>query len=190
MEKKTSQYPEWVTSHRKPGTEIRKFKDRYYVYAVKGFYDKEKKKSRKKTVGFLGTVSESEGFVEAKTKRVPRGYKSVDVKNISTREYGLGAFICSCSDIIEPLKMYFPRQWEWMLVALYCRLLHTSPLKNMGYYYKKSYLGEELDAPVTPSAVSRMLKDIGVNRIPMTDYMNKLSGSKKQVTTQVLKKVR
>ncbi|MDR1884309.1 MAG: hypothetical protein LBR26_16250 [Prevotella sp.] len=85
MEKKTSQYPEWVTSHRKPGTEIRKFKDRYYVYAVKGFYDKEKKKSRKKTVGFPGTVSESEGFVEAKTKRVPRSYKSVDVKNISTR---------------------------------------------------------------------------------------------------------
>ncbi|MDR1896171.1 MAG: transposase [Prevotellaceae bacterium] len=185
MEKKTSQYPEWVTNYRKPGTEIRKFKDRYYVYAVKGFYDKERKKSRKKTIGFLGTVSESEGFVEAKTKKVPRSYKSVDVKNISTREYGLGAFICSCSDIIEPLKMYFSRQWEWMLVALYCRLLHTSPLKNMGYYYKKSYLSEELDISVTPSAISSMLKDIGVNRIPMTDYMNELSGNKNQSMTLI-----
>ena len=181
MEKKTSPHPEWVTQHRKPGTEIRKFGNNYYVYEVKSFYDKEKKKSRKKTVGFLGTISESSGFVEAKTKRVPRNYKSIDIESVSTKEYGLVAFILSqCSDIIEPLKEYFPMQWEWMLVALYSRLLYTSPLKNMGYYFRKSYLSEELNVSVTPVAISQMLKDIGKDRIPAANYMKKLSGGNQQ----------
>jgi hypothetical protein len=180
MEKKTSNYPEWVSGHRKPGTEIRKFGNKYYVYEVKGFYDKERKRSRKKTVGFLGTISESEGFVEAKTKRVPKSYKSMDVKTITSREYGLGAFLLSyCSDIIDPLKDYFSQQWEWILVALYCRLLSTSPLKNMGYYYRKSFLSEELNVSVTPAAISQLLKDLGKNRIPIADYMYHLSGCKK-----------
>ena len=180
MEKKTSQQPEWVLQHRKPETGIRKFGNKYYVYEVKGFYDKEKKKSRKKTVCFLGTISESLGFVEAKTKRVPRNYKSIDIESVSTKEYGLGAFIRSwCSDIVESLKECFPMQWEWILVALYCRLLHTSPLKNMGYYYRKSFLSEELDVSVTPAAISRMLKDLGKDRVSLANYMKRLSGSEK-----------
>ena len=52
MEKKTSPHPEWVKQHRKPGTEIRKFGNNYYVYEVKSFYDKEKKKSRIKPLVF------------------------------------------------------------------------------------------------------------------------------------------
>jgi len=116
MEKKTSNFPDWVNRHRKPGTEIRRFGNRYYLYEAKGFYDKERKKSRKKTGGYLGTIDESSGFIEAKTKRVPKSYKGVDVVGISTREYGLGAFILSfCTDIIEPLKEYFPLQWEWLM---------------------------------------------------------------------------
>ena len=95
MKNKTSQHPEWVVQHRKPGTEIRKFGNKYYLYEVKGFYDKNKKKSRKQTIRFLGAISESSGFVEAKTKRVPRNYKSIDIESVSTKEYGLGAFIRS-----------------------------------------------------------------------------------------------
>ena len=113
-------------------------------------------------------------------KRVPKSYKSVDVDKISTKEYGLVAFIrCFCSDIIEPLKDYFPHQWEWLIVALYCRLLNASPLKNMGYYYRKSFLSEELNVSVTPAVISQMLRDISKNRIPAVEYMQHLSGSKK-----------
>jgi len=177
MEQKASNYPDWVTQHKKPGTEIRKFGNRYYVYQVKGFYDKKRKKSRKRTGEYLGSISESDGFVAAKTKRVLKSYKSLEIKNITTKEYGLGAFIRTyCSDITEPLKTFFPHQWEWILVALYCRLLHTSPLKNMGYHYRKSFLGEELNVSVTPAAISLMLKDVGKDRKPVTDYMKHLSG--------------
>lgn len=177
MNRSKSPHPEWVIRHRQPGTEIRKINNNYYLYEVKSFYDKEKKKSRKKTVGFLGTITETSGFVAAKTKKVPKSYKGVDVRNISTKEYGLSSFIdSSCADITAPLKICFPEQWQWILVALYCRLLHTSPLKNMGYYYRKSYLSETLNVSVTPHAVSRMLKDIGKDRKPISDYMQQLSG--------------
>jgi len=180
MENKESHFPDWVNRHRKQGTEIRKFGNRYYLYEAKGFYDREHKKSRKKTGKYLGTIHQTDGFIEAKTKRVPKSYKGIEVDKISTKEYGLVAFIRSfCSDITEPLKDYFPLQWEWLIVALYCRLLNASPLKNMGYYFRKSFLSEELNVSVTPAAISQMLRDIGKNRIPVVDYMQHLSGCKK-----------
>jgi len=180
MENKTSNFPDWVNKYRKPGTEIRRFGNRFYIYEAKGFYDKERKKSRKKTGEYLGTIDQTAGFVEAKTKRVPKSYKGIDIDRISTKEYGLGAFIRSfCSDITEPLKDFFPLQWEWLIVALYCRLLNASPLKNMGYYYRRSFLSEELNVSVTPAAISQMLRDLGKNRIPIVDYMQHLSGCKK-----------
>jgi hypothetical protein len=180
MEKKTSNFPDWVNKHRKSGTEIRRFGNRYYLYEAKGFYDKALKRSRKKTGNYLGVINETEGFIEAKTKRVPKSYKSIDIDKISTREYGLGAFIRSfCSDIIEPLKAYFPLQWEWLIVALYCRLLNASPLKNMGYYYRRSFLSEELNVSVTAASISLMLRDLGRDRIPIVDYMQHLSGCSK-----------
>jgi hypothetical protein len=128
----------------------------------------------------LGTIDQTAGFIEAKTKRIPKSYKGVDVEKISTKEYGLGAFIrCCCCDITEPLKDFFPLQWEWLIVALYCRLLNASPLKNMGYYYRGSFLSEELNVSVTPAAISQMLRDLGKNRIPMVDYMQHPAGCKK-----------
>ena len=89
----------------------------------------------------------------------------------TTKEYGLSAFIRYwCSDITKSLKEHFPIHWEWILVAMFCRLSHTSPLKNMGYYYRKSFLSEELNVSVTPSSISLMLKDIGKDRISVLNY--------------------
>jgi transposase len=70
-------------------------------------------------------------------------------------------------------------QWEWLIVALYCRLLNASPLKNMGYYYRRSFLSEELNVSVTAASISQMLRDLGKNREPTVDYMKHLSGCKK-----------
>ncbi|MEI6436834.1 MAG: hypothetical protein WCP32_18570 [Bacteroidota bacterium] len=66
MKKKESTYPTWVDKHRKPGTEIRKFGTKFYIYEVSSYYDKVKKKGRKKTGIFLGAITEAEGFLEAK----------------------------------------------------------------------------------------------------------------------------
>lgn len=182
MKKNESPYPNWVNKHRKPGTEIRKIGEKFYIYEVSSYYDKTKKKGRKKTGKFLGTIKESEGFVESQKMKVSRNYIGAAIKNITTKEYGLSAFIQAyCSDIIDPLKQHFPQQWEWMLVALYCRLLHTSPLKNMDYYYKKSFLSEQLNVTVSAKAISELIKDLGSDRKPLTDYMKQLAGSENYI---------
>jgi transposase len=182
MNAKTSPYPDWVNKHRKSGTEIRKFGDKFYIYEVSSYYDKVKKKGRKKTGKFLGTLTETDGFIESQKMKVSRTYNGPSIKNITTKEYGLSSFIQNyCNDIIDPLKQYFPEQWEWMLVALYCRLLHTSPLKNMEYYYKKSFLSEQLNVSVSAKAISGLIKDLGVDRRPLSDYMKHLSGSENYI---------
>lgn len=182
MKKKESPYPNWVNKHRKPGTEIRKIGEKFYIYEVSAYYDQKKKKGRKKTGKFLGTITEAGGFVESQKMKVSRNYIGAAIKNITTKEYGLSAFIQSyCGDIIDPLKQHFPQQWEWMLVALYCRLLHTSPLKNMDYYYKKSFLSEQLNLTVSAKAISELIKDLGSDRKPLTDYMKHLAGSENYI---------
>jgi hypothetical protein len=49
----------------------------YRVHPIKqqGFYDRERKNSRKKTDEYLVAIDESEGFVATKTKRVPKNYQ-------------------------------------------------------------------------------------------------------------------
>ena len=45
MKTKKSPHPEWALAHKKPGTELRKIKGRYYLYDYKTVYDKEKKRA-------------------------------------------------------------------------------------------------------------------------------------------------
>ena len=176
MKKKKSTYPRWLHKHRRPGTEIRKFNDKFYLYEVSSYYDKEKKKGRKKTGKYLGSITDSEGFVAARLMKVSRSYGGINIKNLSTKEYGFSAFIQSdCKDIMDALKIYFPQQWEWMLVALYCRLLHTSPIKNMHYYYSRSFLSEQLNITVSANEISHLIRDLGSDRKPLTDFMKHLA---------------
>lgn len=178
--KRKSPYPDWVNKHRKPGTEIRKMKDNYYVYEVSAYYDKEKKRAKKKTGQYLGVITETGGFIETKNKKVPKSLVSVNLSRISTKEYGMGAFIQEhCKKMMDCLKIYFPEQWQFILVALYCRLLHTSPLKKMAYHFKCSFLSEEFDITINAKVISKLLREIGSDRKPITDYMYHLAAGDK-----------
>src|ERR1700722_500752 len=175
-------YPEWVNQYRKPGTEIRRFKDKFYVYETSSVYDKSKKKAKKKTGKYLGTITETGGFKEALSVKIAKASPSLQINKVTTREYGMCAFIQEhCKHISEGLKIHFPGCWEHLLVALYCRLVHTSPIKNMGYYFKRSFLSVQMDITVTPQTISTMLHNIGQDRKPITDYMQQLAGGEKFV---------
>lgn len=178
MKKSKSPYPEWVLKHRKPGTEIRCIRNKYYIYEVSSVYDKEKKRARKISGKYLGRITESEGFVPSDRIMIPKQLQLINEKTLSTKEYGLSTFIQQyCRNIIDVLKIHFPEQWEWILVCLYARLVHSSPIKNISYYYNRSYLSETLNISVTPSVVSKLLKDLGANRKPLVDYMKSFMGS-------------
>jgi len=43
----TTKHPEWALKHKKPGTELRLMKGRYYLYEVSSKWNKEKKRAQK-----------------------------------------------------------------------------------------------------------------------------------------------
>lgn len=177
MSKAKIPYPDWVIIHRKPGTEIRRFGSKFYIYEVSSYYDKEKKAGRKKTGKYLGSITQADGFVASNHKKVVRDFPLINTGNISTKEFGFSNFIQThCNDIIAPLKIYFPQLWEWILVAVYCRLVHTSPIKNMSYYFKKSYLSEIFDIRLNSKNISLLIRSLGADRKPITDYMRQVAG--------------
>ena len=53
-----------------PGTELRCIRGKYYLYEGKSFYDKRKKKTRKKTGAYLGMITENEGLVPSRRRQV------------------------------------------------------------------------------------------------------------------------
>ena len=54
-------HPEWALKHKKPGTELRLMKGRYYLYEVSSKWNKEKKGAQKITGKILGRITEN-GF--------------------------------------------------------------------------------------------------------------------------------
>ena len=63
MEAKPSPHPEWATKHRTKGTELRHINGKYYLYAYKTVYDKEKKKPRKISGGLIGAITVQDGLI-------------------------------------------------------------------------------------------------------------------------------
>lgn len=173
-----SPYPDWVLKHRKPGTEIRRSGVRFYVYKVSSIYDKEKKRARKITGEYLGKITEADGFVASDKVKVSKKLPIVNSNKITTREYGMSMFIQRyCKDIVDVLKVYFPDQWEWIVACLYSRVVYQSPIKNMDYHYKRSYLSEGTNLIMNPKNISSLYRDLGVNKQPMQAYMQAFMGN-------------
>ena len=59
----TTKHPAWALAHRKPGTELRLLRGKYYLYAYTSVYSKEKKKAQKISGKCLGRITEQEGFI-------------------------------------------------------------------------------------------------------------------------------
>jgi hypothetical protein len=51
-------YPEWVLKHKKTNTEVKKIKEKYYLYEVSSFWDKVKGRAQKKSGKYLGRITE------------------------------------------------------------------------------------------------------------------------------------
>lgn len=58
--RKKANHPQWTLDQKRPGTELRCIRGKYYLYECSSFYDKEKKKTRKKTGAYLGMITEDD----------------------------------------------------------------------------------------------------------------------------------
>lgn len=134
------QHPEWALKHRVKGTELRLINGKYYLYQITSRWDKEKKVTKKITLGMIGRITEKEGLI-------PKGQRAPKTKldrSIRTKEYGATNVLINHlgQDIIKGLQEDFPELWKAIAILSLHKLLYQSSFKNMEFHYEESYLSE------------------------------------------------
>ena len=176
-------HPDWAVKFRRPGTELRKVNDALYkLYECSSVYDKEKKRARKITGKYLGSITEVGGFKESRKRIMEREIE--DLKKGGTprmpqpkvgeiKEYGLSEYIMSeQGDCIEKIKEIFPGEWTRIVSLAYCRLRFQSPMRRVMGDFSDSYLSTKIGTTgLSSNALSSFLRDLGVRRDRMVEYM-------------------
>lgn len=183
--RQTTCHPQWALAQKKPGTELRCIRGKYYLYECSSFYDKERKKTRKKTGRYLGIVTEDRGLVPPRRKQVAiedeqiaaeaaKGKIVVPEPKVGcVQEYGLSTFISeNCGNLTENLKKTFPTMWNRIMAMAYCRLRSQSPLKNIADDFSDSHLSLTLGTSgLSARSLTDFLKALGKNREGMVEFM-------------------
>jgi transposase len=163
--------PTWVLQHKIKGTEIRKFKENYYLYKVTSKYNPEKKRSQKITVAFLGTITEN-GLIKTKLERLKEGYVKISVKDFGD----LKLVLFQNQDIVDVLKELFPSWWQQLFVAAFFRFVRQAPLCQLEFLYQNSYISEIYkDVKVSDKAYTKCLQEVGTQRINIVEFFKKFN---------------
>jgi transposase len=168
-------HPKWATKHKRKGTELRLINGRYYLYEVTSKWDPDKKRAKKITGKILGRVTKEHGFVESDKAKLRK--RELTVSKLVVKEYGITALIDNhFSEYKTLLKKHFPNHWQTILSLTYGRLVHHSPMKNMEYHYYHSYLSEQHpNLSLSPSSLTRLLREIGVQRQQIISFFKAFS---------------
>ena len=70
--KAKQKHPDWALKHKRPGTELKLINGRYYLYGVKSVYDKTIGRSRKVSLGILGSITQETGSVTSEKKELKK----------------------------------------------------------------------------------------------------------------------
>ncbi len=175
-QKKTPAHPEWATRHRRSGTELKKIKDKYYLYAVKSVYDKATKRTKKVSLGIIGRISEQDGLIPSDKEQLKTklAAASLPLRQIWDKEYGFSLYVHQQvqREILPALKRFFPDDWPMVIALAYCRMAYQSPLKNIPFHLSCSSLLQMLSTECPDEkTVSHTLRAIGKQRDNMTMYM-------------------
>jgi len=162
-------HPEWVLKHKLKNTEIRNIRGRYYLYKITSKWDPEKKRTKKVTLGMLGTITEKDGFIPKGQSKKGKPKKQSIIRDVSVKEYGATMVLQHLStDIIEMLKEVFPDDWQTLFTIATNRLIYQAPLKNCEFLYEESFLSETF-------------KDIKINKNNLTDLLQKIGSSRENI---------
>lgn len=154
-------HPSWALAHKKKNTELRCIRGRYYLYQVSSAWDKERKRPVKKTGKCLGTITEKDGFKPSKARYA----ESIKEMSLNPKIFGAFYFFDKISKEWEAhLKKYFPASWKQIICMAYTRLFKQSPIKNMPFFFERSFYSEYFaDIAFSEKTISRLLKEIGGN---------------------------
>lgn len=160
-------HPKWAIAHRKPGTELRFIRGKYYLYKVHSRWNPKKGRSQKITGQMLGRITQEHGMIESKKR-----FDQESLRQMQIKEYGASYLITTLfEDTIRPLKKIFPQDWENLVGSAFCRLLYQSPLKNMDFHFSRSFLSEEyLQTALPAKQIGAWLKEIGHQRDKIVQF--------------------
>jgi hypothetical protein len=104
-----AEYPEWVTKHKKKGTYVNRSGSTYYLYAAHSERVKGTDRIRRVSDGYLGRITEKDGFIPAKRKLS---------SEVRIYEYGLSETILSlCPKIRAGLRREFKANADYVMAA-------------------------------------------------------------------------
>jgi transposase len=175
MTQKQSNHPQWALKHKRAGTELKKINGRFYLYAVKSEYSKELKKTKKISLGIIGSITEKDGFIPSdKATLKQSAHANVPIKKLYALEYGFSSWLLKTLDserILERLKAQFPTLWQYIIAMVYSRILYHSPLKNIPFHLSNSSLVEMLDVgSFSEKQISENLRLLGSSRKEIQEY--------------------
>jgi transposase len=135
------------------------------VYKVVGYYDREAKKPKSKSLGCVGQIYEDIGFVPNKKEAGP-------VEHV-TKEYGATRIAMAASkDIFEKLRECFPADFIRIYVMTVLKLLDNLSMKDMDTAYVKSAVSVMLpEVHLSKNTVSSFLSSLSLQRDGMVKFM-------------------
>jgi transposase len=186
MKSKTT-HPDWALKHKKTGTELKLINGRYYLYGVKSVYDKTLKKSKKVSLGIIGSITEKKGLVPSDKQTLKdKSQKSYADKQVFCQEYGYAQWLMSTFEtegLLEDLKKQFPDLWQFIVSMVYCRTAHKAPLKNIPFYWEQSAMPDLLgwDEKLTDQKISDLLFTLGSMPANIHEFLKPKDNSSKTV---------
>lgn len=192
--KSRAAHPHWALQFRRPGTELRKIHNNYYLYEYQNVYDANKKRYKKVTGQLLGSIKEKYGFVPSPKYLLKQQSQGQEEQNHNLKqaktdhkaniqvgsnvEYGVSKyFLEHFQALAKQVQNIFGNTWQYILMLVYCRLLEQAPIKNMPHLMEQSWLKQAWQVPgLHAKAISALLKDIGKNRDKTVAYMQAAMG--------------
>jgi transposase len=168
----------WLTKHRElgeKGLEIKKFSNGYYVYRSTTYWDKELKKRRKKSV-YIGRLDINKGLIESQKTVI----SSKRVRSIW--EYGNAALLNYAIQDLKPLlQTAFGGIWEEAYALALIRIAGYVPLKRANLSWEKLYPIADITPSMNPKTLSKVLKEVGINRKGQNHVFSGLASEDKQL---------
>jgi transposase len=163
-----NRFPEWVLKYKRPGTELRCIRGKYYLYEAYSKWDKAKKRARKISGKCLGAIY-VDGFKQSKNiNKIIIENKPINIKMYG----GYLFFIKEFQAWIQPLQTYFPQTWSQIFCLSFMRLFHRCPIKIMPFYFERSFFSEHFkNLAFSDKTISKVLHGIGVHRSSIEAYL-------------------
>jgi len=167
--------PDWIKQYKEPRTEIKIIKNGYYKYQVDYVYNKEKKKTEKKTIRLLGKITEKEGFVPSSKDELRR--KGEELPQVDIKIFGVFNLFSDLMEIeIGSLESFFGNEAAGRLLSFsMMRWAYQTPIKRASNYHSHDFCSEQWSVKyMSDREISLTLKYFGESREKVVGWMKTL----------------